>query len=168
VELVPKPSNRTEELLDIYEAIRSKTVEGLVNDTIRQKVTSQGADPGRVELFSNLADFLKDQPAPSNDQVPKRPWSIDDPEQYTNFCFLASYFSNYVEGTEFPPEEAQAIVRKGSFPGVPPDERTLASTYETYRELKDYASPPLGEPDEFMDWLKSIHEDLAGGNESLR
>jgi len=59
-------------------------------------------DEGRVDLFQTLAAYLDATPP----VIPQCQPGIDRALQ----AFLESYFSNYIEGTEFELEEAHAIV----------------------------------------------------------
>lgn len=62
-------------------------------------------DAERVELFERLATYLQEQPP----VVPRATEGIDSALQ----AFVESYFSNFIEGTEFELEEAHEIVVRG-------------------------------------------------------
>lgn len=64
-------------------------------------------DTERMERFELLAARLRTDPVPSRPAI-----AIDEPAR-SNFAFLESYFSNYVEGTEFEIEEAREIALDG-------------------------------------------------------
>jgi hypothetical protein len=64
-------------------------------------------DAKRLELFERLAAALRSTPL-------KQPASVIKTERgRTNFAFLESYFSNFIEGTEFEISEARAFVLEG-------------------------------------------------------
>lgn len=64
-------------------------------------------DGERVRLFATLFEALH------NDVFP----TMDEPNQsnaaFRNFAFFESYFSNYIEGTEFELEDAREIIETG-------------------------------------------------------
>lgn len=64
-------------------------------------------DPSRMERFEILASRLR------TETLPRTPAIASEEPARSNFAFLESYFSNYVEGTEFPIQEARAIALEG-------------------------------------------------------
>ena len=87
-------------------------------------------DPDRLEIFQLLFAELRSQ-APV-----MRPASPVVGSARTNLAFFESYFSNYIEGTEFQVEEAMDIV----FHGVIPRERPADAhdVLGTHRVVSDY------------------------------
>lgn len=73
------------------------------------KLVAKGTpvDRERMERFEILASSLRSEPLPHRSAV-----AGDEPAR-SNFAFLESYFSNYVEGTEFAIEEARQIALQG-------------------------------------------------------
>lgn len=64
-------------------------------------------DPDRLALFEKLATALRSIPL-------RQPADVaTTPQARTHFAFLESYFSNFIEGTEFEVEEARAFVLEG-------------------------------------------------------
>lgn len=61
-------------------------------------------DPKRIELFEILYEAL------ASSVFPTYPDGCITPTQYRNFAFFESYFSNYIEGTEFEIEDALHII----------------------------------------------------------
>ncbi|MDD5175162.1 MAG: Fic family protein [Sterolibacterium sp.] len=64
-------------------------------------------DPDRLSLFEKLAVALRSTPLRQPAEV------ATTPQARTHFAFLESYFSNFIEGTEFEVEEARAFVLEG-------------------------------------------------------
>ena len=61
-------------------------------------------DPGRLELFEILAEQLRSTGLP-------QPVSVTQTDvARRHFAFLESYFSNFIEGTEFDVQDARAFV----------------------------------------------------------
>jgi hypothetical protein len=79
----------------------------------RKMSTLQGAgrakryDAERLELFKKLSQTLKSTETPVRKEIAATAASIQ------NFAFLESYFSNFIEGTEFEVSEARAIALEG-------------------------------------------------------
>ena len=73
------------------------------------KLVAKGApvDTERMARFEILAAKLRVEPLPHRSAI-----VVSDPAR-SNFAFLESYFSNFVEGTEFPIEEARDIALHG-------------------------------------------------------
>jgi len=73
------------------------------------KLVAKGTpiDPERMERFEILASALRRKP------LPRRPAVATEEPARSNFAFLESYFSNYVEGTEFAIEEGKQIALEG-------------------------------------------------------
>lgn len=61
-------------------------------------------DPGRYELFGTLFAALQQM------EFKTYPDKNITEQAYRNFAFFESYFSNYIEGTEFELEDAQRII----------------------------------------------------------
>lgn len=71
------------------------------------KASADGYDKDRLDRLDSLINELRKTPLPDlPDVANKGPGLI-------NFAFLESYFSNYIEGTEFEISEARAIVLDG-------------------------------------------------------
>ncbi len=73
------------------------------------KLTAKGTpvDTERMARFEILAAKLRVEPLPHRTAI-----AVRDPAR-SNFAFLESYFSNFVEGTEFAIEEARDIALSG-------------------------------------------------------
>ena len=71
------------------------------------RASGEPFDAERVKLFGVLFEALHNQPFET----------IDEPNVETsafrNFAFFESYFSNYIEGTEFEIEDARQIIETG-------------------------------------------------------
>jgi Fic/DOC family protein len=68
---------------------------------------STPVDTERMGRFEILAAKLRVEPLPHRSAI-----AVSDPAR-SNFAFLESYFSNFVEGTEFAIEEARDIALRG-------------------------------------------------------
>ena len=88
-------------LLRTHAVGKLKTKEG--------KLAAKGTpvDAERLRRFEILASRLR------SETLPRRPAVATEEPERSNFAFLESYFSNYVEGTEFAIEEARQIALEG-------------------------------------------------------
>jgi hypothetical protein len=68
-------------------------------------LVAQQVDPDRLELFDSFVAYLKTTPLPAVQD----PIALGGPNVLSNFAFLESYFSNFIEGTEFEIEEGAEI-----------------------------------------------------------
>lgn len=154
------------ELIGIIEAIGSRDHAQVRSPRLRALFNEKDADQSRVEIFAELAGFLSGLSA---EGIEGRAWSSNDAGQFDRFCFIAAYFSNYIEGTEFVPEDAAGIVYRGEDHGPAPDQRTLAATYQTYLALFTTTAPPPAGADypAFESYLLRLHRSLSGGNPAL-
>ena len=92
---------------------------------------------------------------------PSRPTVGDN--RFLNMAFFESYFSNYIEGTEFLPEDAYKIVTsKKDFDGQRiKDEHDIRSLYLLYASPEDFLRDD-NTPDEFIENLKHWHAVFGG------
>lgn len=119
-------------------------------------------DHQRVVLFEGLAQQLR-RGIHGNETLwgdglpnfPARPVIGDN--RFLNLAFYESYFSNYIEGTEFTPEDAHDIAL---------DERVVAGQSKEGHDIRAlytlYATPEVflredRSPDEFLENLKYWH-----------
>lgn len=92
--------------------------------------------------------------------------TLSQAEAPTNF--IESYFSNYIEGTEFPVEEAQQIVRTGTLPKARPADGHDILSY--YREILSLPKVSIGNvlPEQVIDRIRSHHREMQGARPENR
>ena len=108
-------------------------------------------DGERVKLFELLFKALK------NDVFA----DIDEPNQTTaefrNFAFFESYFSNYIEGTEFEIEEAWEIVETGKpMPARNADSHDVLGTFQIVASRREMRRTPQT-AEELIEILQERH-----------
>ena len=108
-------------------------------------------DGERVKLFELLFKALK------NDVFA----DIDEPNQTTaefrNFAFFESYFSNYIEGTEFEIEEAWEIVETGKpMPARNADSYDVLGTFQIVASRREMRRTPQT-AEELIEILQERH-----------
>lgn len=113
-------------------------------------------DPWRVDLFMRLFDELRGT-APTT-----RPSGHLGDAARTNLAFFEAYFSNYIEGTEFPVDEAVEIVFQGVIPrDRPADAHDVLGTYRIVSDPVEMRRLPA-DSGEFLRLLRDRHAVLMG------
>lgn len=117
---------------------------------------AQGApfDEERVKLFSILFEALH------HEQFPY----VDEPNvmnsAFRNFAFFESYFSNYIEGTEFEIEDAWKIVETGQpMPARNADSHDVLGTFQLVASRREMRRIPTS-TDELIELLQDRHRIL--------
>lgn len=122
-------------------------------------------DPDRVARFDELATYLR-AIEPGAEVPPELPAPAG--EEQTSLPFFESYFSNFIEGTEFSVEEAERIVASGEIPDErPEDAHDILGTFEAVREPQLRAAIP-GTVDELLEFLQRRHQLVMGGRPDKR
>jgi Fic/DOC family len=116
-------------------------------------------DTERLALFETLRAEL------TRRHFPQRP-APPDPERL--FAFFEAYFSNWIEGTEFDVEEAEAIVFRGRVPPQrPADAHDIRGTFEAITDPALGSRPPSG-ADELEAYVRDAHRRIMGGRLATR
>jgi hypothetical protein len=126
----------------------SKTLTSLV---ARARAMGEPVDPGRIKLFEILYEALAGQLFPEH----KLKSSTDS--AYKTFGFFESYFSNYIEGTEFTVDEAREIIGT-NLPMATRDEDShdILGTYRIVANQEEMSICPTN-PNEFLDIMRKRH-----------
>lgn len=128
----------------------------LQSEEATARAAGKAYDARRLDLFGALhTDLLKLAPALRVD--PRR----ENEAQY--LPFFEAYFSNFIEGTEFEPDEAAAIVFKGRIPTERPEDahdilgtyRVVSNRAEMQRTTKTF--------EELITQLRSRHASVMEG-----
>lgn len=115
------------------------------------RANGQPYDGERIQLFEVLFKALR------NDVFPL----IDEPNQTTsefrNFAFFESYFSNYIEGTEFEIEDAREIIETGQpMPARNADSHDVLGTFQIVASRREMRRIPSN-AEELIDILQERH-----------
>lgn len=114
-------------------------------------------DPDRIELFEVLFAALR-ATIPSPRQAPSRTNAAN-----ANLSFFESYFSNYIEGTEFTVEEAEKIIFQGVIPTErPQDAHDILGTYRIVSDSTEMSTLP-NDVAEFEQLLRRRHAAVMEG-----
>lgn len=132
----------------------------LSTDAARAHGRGLGFDPRRLELFEVLQSHLLQQvPMPERRAQPE-PWNA--------LAFIEAYFSNWIEGTEFRLDEAEAIVFQGVVPeGRFEDAHDVLGTFELVNDEAKRGRVPGDAPD-LIELLRSNHAVMLARRHSAR
>ncbi len=118
-------------------------------------------DQSRTIRFELLADHLRGV-------LGAYPALPVDAERRATIPFWEAYFSNFIEGTEFTPEEAERIVFHGDIPPArPADAHDVLGTYRLVADETEMRRRTAS-PDEFIEMLRSRHRVILGGRPDKR
>lgn len=122
----------------------------------RSKAFIQGEDfdEDRMRVFTDFFIYLKDLPIKTTTDT-----KMGVPEHFKYKAFFESYFSNYIEGTEFEIEEAEEIVFDKKESDRPKDAHDILGTFEIVSDAGEMKKVPRNEQ-EFISLLKERHEKL--------
>jgi len=134
----------------------------LVSPVARARVLGEPMDPDRIELFESLYGQLVAAEFP---EFQDQNTSI---ASYQNFAFFESYFSNYIEGTEFTIDEAKAIITTGTpLPARDEDSHDVLGTYQIVSNRKEMATQPKNAHD-FLNLMRERHAILLSARVSKK
>ena len=141
-----------------------ETLNGIIGALLSTKpsaiLTSDGAiaratgfpyDNDRIKLFEILFEALHNEMFPT----------IEEPNQtnseFRNFAFFESYFSNYIEGTEFEIEEARTIIDTGQpMPARNADSHDVLGTFQIVSSRREMRRVPHS-AEELIEILQERH-----------
>ncbi|WP_201747802.1 Fic family protein [Dyadobacter flavalbus] len=111
-------------------------------------------DPQRIKLFEILYQALSGKTFPV---YADKNFSLT---AYRNFGFFESYFSNYIEGTEFAVNEAQQIIQTETpLPERDEDSHDILGTYQIVSDRHEMSITPAS-PDDLLQLLRNRHATL--------
>jgi prophage maintenance system killer protein len=132
----------------------------LVSPIARSRVLGEPVDPDRIQLFESVYEDLVKRDYPD---YPDQNKSI---RSYQNFAFFESYFSNYIEGTEFTVEEAKQIITTATpLPARDEDSHDVLGTYQIVSNRSEMSTLP-NSPDQLLKLLKERHAVLLSARTS--
>ena len=123
------------------------------------RVFGEPYDPQRYELFQNLFTVL------NNDVFPSYPENSPTALAYRNFAFFESYFSNYIEGTEFTIDDAKQIIETNlPLPARNEDSLDMLGTFAIVSDRREMSIVP-NTPDELIELLQTRHKKLLSARQ---
>ena len=152
-----KMEEECERLNQIIGAILSTKPSRIFTSTSAQaRAQGEPYDSDRVRLFGILFEALHNTPLPL----------IDEPNvenaAFRSFAFFESYFSNYIEGTEFEIEDARTIIETGQpLPARNADSHDVLGTFQLVASRREMRRTPSSS-DELIELLQDRHRILMG------
>ena len=132
----------------------------LQSESAKAWASGEPYDSGRIELFTQLYEHLL-----RNEFRHYIDINTSEPA-YKNFAFFESYFSNYIEGTEFEVEEAKQIVDTGvAMPTRDEDSHDVLGTFYITSNRKEMSILPK-DPDDLIAILQRRHSILLSARPS--
>ena len=129
----------------------------LKNPAARAYAAGEPYDPVRLPRFEALFAALR------SGVWPDRPDGAASPPAFLNAAFFDAYFSNYIEGTDFPVDEAIRIVFEGEIPASrPADAHDVLGTYRLAASRAEMGRRPASF-EEFVALLKGRHGTIMEG-----
>lgn len=144
-----------ETLNSIIGAILSTKPSGVLSSSsARARANGEPFDDSRVKLFATLFEALHNEPFAY----------IDEPNvensAFRNFAFFESYFSNYIEGTEFEIEDAWKIIETGQpMPARNADSHDVLGTFQLVASRREMRRTPSS-ADELIELMQDRHRIL--------
>lgn len=133
----------------------------LTDPVVKAAAAGTPYDEKRVELFEKLFDALQGQ------HFLSRPVSEQTENEYLDIAFFESYFSNYIEGTEFAVDEARQIVETGiTIPKRTEDSHNILGTFHVVSNRMEMQAFPTSSQ-EFFEILSRRHAVLLEGRPEL-
>ena len=134
--------------------LSTKPMGVLSSTTAVARAKGEPFDDTRLKLFGTLFEALH------NEQFP----NIDEPNvenaAFRNFAFFESYFSNYIEGTEFEIEDAWQIIETGQpMPARNADSHDVLGTFQLAASRREMRRIPKSS-DELLQLLQDRHRIL--------
>ncbi len=118
-------------------------------------------DQGRVLRFDLLANHLRDV-------MTTHPALPADATRRATLVFSDAYFSNFIEATEFTPDEAERIVFEGEVPAArPEDSHDVLGTYGLVSDEAEMRRRAAS-ADEFIEVFRDWHRRILGGRADKR
>jgi fido (protein-threonine AMPylation protein) len=137
--------------------LRSRPAKGLDSKSARARSRGVPYDTARLAILNGLFSHLLRSPQPA--RVDKNRTS----DKVRLLAFFESYFSNYIEGTEFEIAEAYNIVFKNKIPVQrPADAHDILGTFRIVSSSEDRCRTPTSF-DEFLALLQSRHHAMMEG-----
>lgn len=124
---------------------------------LRARQRGLAYDQDRIARLDLLGEALRNRPLA---EVPDLP---EDQERRRFLPFHEAYFSNFIEGTEFTPDEARAIVESGAVPvDRPADGHDVLGTYRVLADGQALAER-ADTATSYLDRLQRWHRSIMGG-----
>lgn len=136
----------------IIGALLSTKPSKILTSTVAEaRALGEPFDSQRLNLFGTLMAALNER------EFENLPDPNETEEAYNNFAFFESYFSNYIEGTEFEVDDARQIIKtRTPMPARNADSHDVLGTYYIVSNRKEMSITPTSS-DHLLDILQHRH-----------
>jgi len=149
-----------EQLHALIGALLGTSEAPLSTDGARAAAAGSGWDDRRLPLFDALMGALHAGVLTRRSERKEHTGST--------FAFYEAYFSNFIEGTEFTVEEAEAIVFNGAIPVErPADAHDVIGTFELVNDASFRGRVPQ-DADDLESVIKELHSRIMSGRPETR
>lgn len=141
----------------ISSLLSTQPVAHLSSELVIASIHGEPYDAHRLYLFQSLTAELH------RSVLPIREEKTVSPDSFRLFAFFESFFSNYIEGTTFPVDEAREIISTG-IPQLqrPRDSHDILGTYEVCSDLAEMSRLP-DDGDDLIAILRKRHAVIMRG-----
>ncbi|NND31001.1 MAG: Fic family protein, partial [Saprospiraceae bacterium] len=137
--------------------LSTKPAKGLKSPAAIALTLGEPYDSGRIQLFNLLIGFLR------RCTFQERMEMHNDYEAYRNMAFWESYFSNFIEGTRFVVEEAEAIIYGGQIiENRTGDSHDILGTFKICGDIHEMKQLPRDE-NHLVELLRFRHANVLAG-----
>ncbi|MEO6133958.1 MAG: Fic family protein [Ginsengibacter sp.] len=134
----------------------------LSSPVAKARVLGEPIDADRIQLFESFYEELTKR------EYPDYPDKNEDIKSYRNFAFFESYFSNYIEGTEFTIDEARQIISTATpLPARDEDSHDVLGTYQIVSNRNEMSLQPKNAND-LLKLLRDRHAVLLSARTSKK
>lgn len=133
----------------------------------RSRASGEPVDSNRMADFEALAARLSAQTLPLS-LAPAMDSASERATYWRNAAFFESYFSNYIEGTEFELEEARAIVYDAKIPDArPADAHDILGVYRVIAD-EGLSNAIALRAEDFVSRLRDLHAIVFSGRPEIQ
>jgi hypothetical protein len=144
---------------DLIGALQGTRPTPLISGRGRARVVGAPYDQSRLVRFEQLARHLLEVGSPRRSENPE--------QEISTFAFFEAYFSNFIEGTEFTLQEAEAIVFEAVIPRQrPQDAHDILGTYRIVADPKARARIPRS-AEAFVALLREQHATMLAARPEI-
>lgn len=157
-------SSESQQLSQLISVLLGSRTGPVTHASAAARLAGDPYDSARFALFQKLFEYLQVNPGRS------RP-VVDASIGWENVSFFDSYFSNFIEGTEFKVEEAREIVFENKIPqSRPSDAHDILGTYAAAgsRSLMSRSILADSNAETFIDRLTGMHTMILQGRTDKR
>lgn len=139
----------------------TKDAKSLINPASIAFIQGEAYDEKRMSFFTSFFAHL------NNLEIKEiKDLKLQNPEHFRNKAFFESYFSNFIEGTEFEIEEAEEIIFEKKIIARSKDAHDILGTFEIVSDASEMRKTPQTKQ-EFLELLCERHLKIMAKREEV-